>query len=137
MRKLWEWIEYNRFVVIVPIMASIVWIVAVGCTPTVISPFDPGIEVTATELARDYDIWLKQNEATLIAFEAAGKDLERQREAQAEFLRMISTLASGGVADLPGLIQLLAGGSLIGAVGDNIRKRGLIAGLKRNGPQRR
>jgi len=133
MRKIWQWIEYNRFIVIAPVIGAVIWLIAVGCTPTVISPFDPGVEVTAAELSRDYTIWLKQNEATLLAFEAAGKDLEQQQQAQAEFLRVITTLATGGVADLPGLIQLLAGGGLIGAVADNVRKRGVIAGLKRNG----
>ena len=69
----------------------------------------------------------------MIRFEAAGEDLKRQEEAQSEFVQLVTTLATGGVADLPGLIQLLAGGGLLGAIGDNIRKRGLIAGLKRNG----
>ena len=39
-------------------------------------------------------------------------------------------LASGGVADMPGLLKLLLTGGGLGAIADNIRKRGLISGLK-------
>ena len=132
MTKIWKWIEYNRFLVVAPIGALIIWLIAVGCTPLVNSPTTPGALVNAPELAVEFDVWQKTQDATMIRFEAAGEDLKRQEETQAKFLQAITSLATGGVADLPGLIQLLAGGGLLGAIGDNIRKRGLIAGLKRN-----
>ncbi len=129
--KVWKWIDYNRFTIVGPVVALTIWIIAVGCTATVPSPITPGVQVNALELQLEFQIWEKDQEATMLRFDAAGKDLERQQEAQAEFLRVVTTLASGGVADLPGLLQLLIGGGLIGAVSDNIRKRGLIAGLKK------
>ncbi len=133
MSKIWKWIEYNRFLVVAPICATLIWLIAVGCTATVRSPTTPGVQVNAPQLEVEFQIWQKAQEAMLIRFEAAGEDLKRQEEAQAKFLQLVMGLASGGVADLPGLLQLLLGGGLLGAVGDNIRKRGLIAGLKRNG----
>lgn len=133
MLKIWKWIEYNRFLVIAPICAAMIWLIAVGCTATVPSPITPGVLVNAAQLQLEFEIWQKDQEATVIRFAAAGQDLKRQQEAQSEFVQLVTTLATGGVADLPGLIQLLAGGGLLGAIGDNIRKRGLIAGLKRNG----
>lgn len=136
MHKIWKWIEYNRFLVVAPICTTVIWLVAVGCTATVSSPTMPGVQVNAPQLEVEFQIWQKDQEAMMIRFEAAGQDLKRQEAAQAEFLQFVITLASGGVADLPGLLQLLVGGGLLGAIGDNIRKRGLIAGLKRNGPSR-
>jgi hypothetical protein len=133
MQKITKWINYNRFIVIGPIVAAIVWGFAVGCIPQTESPTRPGYLVSAPQLQTEYTVWLKQQEIEQIRFTAAGEDLEQQKAQQAEFMQLIVKLASGGVADLSGLIQLLAGGTLLGAVSDNIRKRGLIAGLKRNG----
>ena len=45
---------------------------------------------------------------------------------------MILDLASGGIPDMSSLVKLMIGGGGLGALADNIRKRGLIAGLKRN-----
>ena len=133
MNKITKWINYNRFIVIAPIVAFIIWAAAVGCTPRTESPTRAGVMVSAPQLQTEFTVWEEQNQIKLILFEAAGKDLERQKKYQAEFAQLLITLASGGVADLPGLLQLLAGGTLLGAVSDNIRKRALIAGLKHNG----
>lgn len=132
MLKIWKWIEYNRFTVIVPICAVVIWLLAVGCTATVPSPVLPGVLVNAVELQMEFEIWQHDQEAMLLRFEAAGKDLEEQEERQAVFWQLVTRLASGGIADWPGLLQLVIGGGLLGALSDNIRKRGLIAGLKRN-----
>lgn len=132
--KVWKWIDHNRFIVIAPVVSLILWFIAVGCIPVTESPIAPGKFVSAPELETEFAIWQKNQETIALKFEAAGEDLKRQEEQNAEILKFITTLASGGVADLPGLIQLLAGGGLLGALADNIRKRGLIAGLKRNAP---
>lgn len=130
--KIWSWIEKNRFTVILPIIGGLLWIVAIGCTPITVSPFTPGKQVTASELEQEYLIWQKENEITIAKFEAAGKDLEQQRQDQAKVLDVVTTLASGSVADWPGLVQLLLGSGLVGLFADNIRKNGVIGGLKRN-----
>lgn len=132
LEKIWKWIEYNRFTVIVPILAVVIWSLAVGCTARVPSPVSAGIMVNAAELQLEFQVWQKDQETTMLRFEAAGKDLEEQEERQAVFWQLVTRLASGGIADWPGLLQLVIGGGLLGALSDNIRKRGLIAGLKRN-----
>ena len=51
----------------------------------------------------------------------------------AKLEQVILDLASGAVAFTPGsLLQVLIAGGFLGFAADNIRKRGLIAGLKRN-----
>jgi hypothetical protein len=130
--NLWSWIEKNRFIVLCPVIAGVVWMVAVGCTPITDSPFNPGKPVTATELEQEYLLWQKQNEIIVAKFEMAGKDLQQQYENQQKFMEVITTLASGSVADWPGLVQLLLGSGVVGLLADNIRKNGVIGGLKRN-----
>jgi hypothetical protein len=65
-------------------------------------------------------------------FDAAGKDLIRQEEQNAALKETILGLASNGIPDVPGLLKLLIGGGGLGAIVDNIRKGGVIGGLKRN-----
>jgi len=130
--QIWKWIDHNRFIVICPGAALLLWVVAVGCEPITASPLDPARSVNAKQLELDLKIWQKQIEITQAKFEAAGEDLAEQKANNAKITEFILNLAGGGVADLPGLIQLLVGGGAIGAITDNIRKRGLIAGLKRN-----
>lgn len=128
----WSWIEKNRFTVMIPLVAIILWLIAAGCTPETQSPFDPDKQVTAVELEQDYLVWQKENEITMMKFEAAGKDIERQIENQNKIIEFITTLSSGAVADWPGFVQLFLGGGIMGLLSDNIRKNGVIGGLKRN-----
>jgi hypothetical protein len=132
LKKIYDFIDYNRFLVITPIVALIFWFIAVGCTPTAISPINPTKEVNAAELETEFAVWQKEQEITMVRFNAARADIEKQQQAWNEFQQLLVKLSSGSVADLPGLVQLLAGGTLLGAVSDNLRKRGVIAGLKRN-----
>jgi len=122
--KIWNWIEHNRFSVIVPVMAIVLWIVAVGCTPQTLSPLS-GKMVTAAELQVDFN-------TAMARFELASADLERQAEMQAKFNELLLVLASGSVADWPGLLQMIIGGGLIGFMADNVRKNGVIGGLKKS-----
>jgi len=122
--KIWKWIEHNRFTVVIPLIVLIFWIIAVGCTPETKSPVT-GKLVTAAELQLDFD-------TVMASFELAKVDLERQAEMQTKFTEALMKLASGNVADWPGLAQMLIGGGLLGFFADNIRKNGVIGGLKRN-----
>ncbi len=122
--KVWNWLEHNRFSVIVPVVALVLWIVAVGCTPQAVSPLS-GRLVTAAELQVDFD-------TTMARFDLASADLERQAEMQSEFRELLLALASGSIADWSGLLQMLLSGGLIGFFADNVRKNGVIGGLKRN-----
>jgi len=132
MEKIWKWINYNRYIVIAPLVGLAIWIAAVGCQPTTESPIRPGVFVNAKELADDFQVWELQQKETMIRFEAAGKSIEEQEAAWSDFREILLQLASGSVADLPGLLTLVLGFSGLGAIADNIRKRGLIAGLKKN-----
>lgn len=130
--SIWSWIEKNRFTVLCPLIGTILWIVAAGCTPVVQSPFHPERRVTALELEDEYLLWQKENEVMVTKLEMAGKDLQRQLENRARVLDLLVTLANGTVADWPGLVQLLLGSGVVGLLADNIRKNGVIGGLKRN-----
>ena len=36
--RIWEWIEHNRFTVVLPLIGIILWVIAIGCTPQTQSP---------------------------------------------------------------------------------------------------
>jgi hypothetical protein len=134
MDKLWDWIEKNRWTVILPLIAVALWlVVGIGCTPTTQSPLRPGVQVSAAELELDYETW--QSDVALAAkrFEFAKSDIERQVAEWNKLQEALMTLASGSVTTWPGLLQLLFTGGFVGVFADNIRKNGVIGGLKRNG----
>lgn len=131
LKAVWDFIDYNRFTVICPTIAAILWIVAVGCTPVTQSPLDENKMVNARELNVEYQRWLAEQKIIEAKFEAAGQDLEEQAKANEKLTQALVELASGSVADWSGLVQLLVGGGLLGVVGDNIRKNGVIGGLKK------
>jgi len=132
MEKIWKWIEYNRFVVIGPIIGIMLWSYAVSCTPLTRSPLDPARLVNVQQLDLDFKTWQSQQEIMAAKFEAAGQDLAQQKATNEKIKETLLGLASGGIPDVPGLIKLLIGGGGLGAIADNIRKRGVIGGLKRN-----
>ena len=130
--KIWKWIDHNKFLVICPIIGFVIWLAAVSCQPETESPIRPGVFVNAQELATDFSVWELQQQQTMLKFEAGRQDIETQKAAWSEFRKLLLQLASGSVADLPGLLTLVMGFTGGGAILDNVRKRGLIAGLKRN-----
>ena len=132
LKKIWKWIDHNRCVVIGPIIAILIWGYAIGCTPLTQSILTAGKMLNAPELDLEFETWQKQQEIMIARFEAAGQDLERQKANNEKIKELILGLASGGVADMPGLVKLLLAGGGLGALTDNIRKRGLISGLKIN-----
>jgi len=132
MRKIWKWIEHNRCVVILPVIIILIWAYAVSCTPLTTSPLDPARLVNVQQLDLDFRTWQKQQEIMAAKFEAAGLDLGQQAASNEKIKEIILGLASGGIPDMPGLVKLLVGGGGIGLVIDNIRKGGVIGGLKRN-----
>ena len=132
MGKIWKWINHNRFVLIGPIIGIMLWSFAVSCTPLTTSPLDPGRLVNVQQLDLDFKTWRSQQEIMAARFEAAGLDLEQQKESNDKIKDNLLVLASGGIPDMPGLLKLLVGGGGLGAIIDNIRKGGVIGGLKRN-----
>ena len=132
MKTIWQWIEYNRFTVVIPIAATLVWLVAFSCTPVTTDPLRPDRLVDVKQLEISFKSWQAEQEIITAKYEAAGADLEQQKQNNEKIEEVLTQVASGGVADLPGLLKLLIGGGALGAIADNIRKRGLIAGLKRN-----
>ena len=132
MQKTWKWLDHNRWVIIGPVLGFMLWAYAVGCTPETASPLDIGRMVNASQLEIDFKTWQAQQEITAAKFEAAGQDLVRQEEQNAKLKETILGLASGGIPDVPGLLKLVIGGGGLGAIVDNVRKGGVIGGLKRN-----
>lgn len=132
MGKIWKWINHNRFVMIGPMIAIMIWAYAVSCTPLTTSPLDPGLLVNVQQLDLDFSTWQSQQEIMAARFNAAGLDLEQQKESNEKIKETLLGLASGGIPDVPGLLKLMIGGGGIGAIVDNIRKGGVIGGLKRN-----
>ena len=132
MQKTWKWLDHNRWVIIGPVLGFMLWAYAMGCTPETASPLDIGRMVNASQLEIDFLTWQAQQEITAVKFDAAGKDLVMQEERNAKLKETILGLASGGIPDMPGLLKLVVGGGLLGAIGDNVRKGGVIGGLKRN-----
>jgi len=132
MQKVWKWLNHNRWVVIGPVVGFMLWAYAIGCTALTQSPLDVSRMVNVAQLDIDFKIWQAQQEIMAAKFEAAGKDLKQQEEQNAKLKETILGLASGGIPDVPGLIKLVLGGGGLGAVVDNIRKGGVIGGLKRN-----
>ena len=132
LKMIWKTIEHHRYTVVCPVIAGLVWATAVGCTPMTQSPVDETKQVNARQLSIEYQEWLATQTVIDAKFEAAGEDLTEQAEANEAFKQTLLTLASGSVADWSGLVQLFVGGGLLGVVGDNIRKNGVIGGLKRN-----
>jgi len=131
-QKFWKWLNHNRFVVIGPVVGLMLWTYAIGCTALTTSPLDIGRMVNKSQLDIDFKTWQAQQEIMAAKFEAAGQDLVRQQERNAKLKETILGLASGGIPDMPGLLKLVVGGGLLGAIGDNVRKGGVIGGLKRN-----
>lgn len=132
MEKIWKWINHNRFVIILPVIAILIWAYAVSCTPLTGSPLDPARLVNVQQLDLDFKTWQMQQEVMAAKFEAAGQDLEQQAANNEKIKETILGLASGGIPDVSGLVKLLVGGGGLGAIVDNVRKGGVIGGLKRN-----
>lgn len=132
LEKIWKWIDHNRFTVIFPVLAVVIWIIGASCSPQTASLLIPGRMINESQLSLEYKTWQAQQEIMILKFEAAGEDIQEQKEDQAKLQEFLIALASGNIADLPGLITLLISGGGLGAIVDNVRKRGLIAGLKRN-----
>lgn len=132
MTKILKWINYNRFVVIGPILGLIIWFSGWSCTPLTESLLNPGRMINESQLVVELKTWKAQQEIFMIKFEAAGEDIAQQKENNKKLEAMVLDLASGGIPDMAGLVKLVFGGLALGAGGDNIRKRGLIAGLKIN-----
>ncbi|MFA6691519.1 MAG: hypothetical protein WCR98_06015 [Saccharofermentanales bacterium] len=130
LKKVWSWVEKNRWTVIAPIVGMVIWVAAVGCTPTATSPIT-GDEVTPYQLQVEFDVYMHDHEIVLRKFQAAEDEIARQREEMEKMKEVLLALASGSVADWPGLVQLLIGGGALGFVLDNVRKNAVIAGLKR------
>ena len=130
LKSIWKTVEHHRCTVVCPVIAALLWFAAVGCTPMTLSPVDESKEVNARQLQIEYQSWLASQKIIEAKFEAAGQDLAEQAQANEAFKQTLLTLASGSVADWSGLVQLLIGGGFLGVLGDNIRKNGVIGGMK-------
>jgi hypothetical protein len=127
MNKIWKWLECNRFLVVGVLLSAIV---AINCTlPQVVSPLDPGRLVDSRGLDLEFRQWQADCNVMAIRFKAAGEELTEQIDRNTKLEKLITDIATNAPNPLswPGL--LLSGGGL-GAIIDNIRKRGLISGLK-------
>lgn len=131
-KSIYKWIEHNRFIVIAPIACFIIWFVAIGCTALTADPLGGTRNLNTSELQVTFEVWQKEQEIIGMRFEHAAKDLQAQEDQWSKIQILIMKLASGTIATWPGMLQLVMAGGFVGAISDNVRKRGLIAGLKRN-----
>jgi len=131
--SVWRFIRFNRFVVIGPVVGFLLWIGAISCIPKTESPYTPGKMVNARQLQIEFKTWQAWVDVTAARFEAAGQDLQEQKERINKVGEWLMA-AAAGVTDWPALIQILLYGGGLGAIADNVGKRGVIAGLKRNKP---
>lgn len=130
--KIWSGIEKNRWTAIVPTIGIILWIIlTVSCTITTTSPTMSGVKVNTAELQLAYENWVLECEQTAKRFEYAVKDIEKQQEQWSKITKMLITVASGGVTNYTGLLNVVFASGLLGVGADNVRKNGVIAGLKR------
>lgn len=130
--KIWSGIEKNRWTTIVPFVGLILWVVInISCTPTTDSPISSGIKVNAVKLEQDYLTWKANIETTAKRFEYAVADIEKQQEQWSKITGLLMQVASGGVTNYSGLLNMVLGSGLLGVGADNVRKNGVIAGLKR------
>lgn len=131
--KLWSFIEKNRWAAIMPFLGLMLWLVAsFSCTPLTESPIRQGVQVNAIELQQDYQTWLSDCNLVSQKFGWAVADIKLQEEKWSKVEAAIMTIATGGATTWPSLIQLLMGSGLVGLFADNVRKNGVIGGLKRN-----
>lgn len=122
-KSIWDWVEHNRFTVVLPVLIAAGWLVAVGCTPETTSPVSDKL-VTADQLAIEY-------ESVIAKFDLAATDLERQYEQQEMVTQALTQLATGGVTDWGGMVNLLIAGGGAGLLFDNRRKDTVLKSMKR------
>jgi len=131
--KIWSVIEKNRWTIIVPLLGVLLWSYAsLSCMPITESPVRQGVMLSATELQQEYDTWTTNNELIVKKFELAAEDIKRQQEQYSKIESAVMSIVSGNVTTWTGLLNLILGSGIIGVSADNIRKNGVIAGLKRN-----
>jgi len=130
--KIWSLIEKNRWTTIIPVVGLILWfVVSVSCVPTTESPIRTNSKVSASQLEQDYEKWKADIELTAKRFETAAADIERQQEQWSKITGLLMQISSGGVTNYSGLLNIVLGSGLLGVGADNVRKNGVIAGLKR------
>lgn len=130
---IWNVIEKNRWTTIMPFCSIIAWIVlSIGCEITTLSPTRDGVKVSVAQLQQDYDTWVSDCNATAKRFESAAADIETQQDERAKISEILMAVASGNVTNYTGLLSMITTAGLFGVGADNVRKNGVIAGLKRN-----
>jgi len=131
--KIWSVIEKNRWTTIVPISGLILWfIVSLSCSPKTESPIRINSKVNIIQLEQDYLSWKANAELTAKRFEYAVEDIDRQQKQWNEITKILMKVASGGITSYTGLLNIVFASGLLGVSVDNVRKNGVIAGLKRN-----
>lgn len=128
--KIWKIIEHNRFTAALLAVAVVLWLCGIGCTPETVSPLT-GKYVTAQELAIDEAQFMSNYALDIMKFDWAKEDLVIQAEQNEQFEQLLLTVASGGVTSWGSLLNLLITGGFIGSALDNVRKNGVIGGLKK------
>jgi hypothetical protein len=128
--KIWKFLEYNKWFVLGVILALAVTLGGIYCVPLTPSPIEQARRVDEKGLSLDFKTWQMQCQVMQDRFTAAGEDLQAQAAMNGQIQSMIIDLASGRVPNVPAFLQLLLASGGMGAVYDNIRKRGLISGLK-------
>ena len=119
--------------IIAVVLALIIGVIGFACTPATKSQLDPARKVDARELNIEYQIWLAEQQVQQRRFELAAEELDAQAEQLTALGDIVQTLASGGVPNVPGLIQLVLGAGVLGLVTDNVRRTKATIAAKKAG----
>jgi hypothetical protein len=130
LEKIWTFMNYNRWLVAGVILALAVTLGGIYCVPLTPSPLREEKLVDEKGLQLEFKTWQMQSQIIQDKFTNAGEDLQAQAARNSQIQAMIVDLASGRMPDVPAFLQVLLASGGLGAVYDNIRKRGLISGLK-------
>ena len=135
--KIWTFIDHNRFFVIAFIMSIILLVCQYSCVPQTQSILVSGRMIDDRQLALELKEWQVKNELMIAKFGSAAEDLVLQKQQLDKLSKFIIRIGSGDIPTIPDILKYLVAGGGIGAIVDNVRKRGLIAGLKRNGVEKK
>ncbi len=137
MKKLWNAIEHNRYLVMALVLAALTAVLFTSCAPLTQSIVEPGKMVTSDELEREAITVQADYDQAIDSLEVAKADLAAKYAKRQKIIEIAGALGQSAVegtvnpaAGLAALLQLATLGAAAGAVVDNRRKDKVIAKSK-------
>lgn len=126
----WSFVEKNRFLLVCIFLSMFIFFYGSCMEPVTSSVLNPEKSVTAKQLELEYVQWLHDVNEQSMKFNFASDDIAAKKASLDKLYNCISQLAQGNVGGFEEGMLFLIGGGGLGAIVDNIRKRGVISGLK-------